>query len=222
MKRSNQVSLALVALSCAIVQWFYDRLPDPFPTHWNWRGEADHFTPKPWGPWLLPAAQLGVWALLAVVPAMSPAGYKIEKFRATYDRLLVLIVGFFTVLNALCVAQALGGHFDMRRGPFVLIGALFVVLGNVLGKTTRNFFVGVRTPWTLASPEVWSRTHRLAGWVFVLGGFVMMAGALLIAHAAVVVIAVTAVTALVPVVYSYVIYRELEGGRSSEDDDDDA
>lgn len=211
MKRANVVSFALVALSCAIVQWFYDRLPDPFPTHWNWRGVADHFTPKPWGPWMLPAVQLGVWVLLAVVPALSPRGYKVDKFGATYARIVVLVVGSLTVLNALMVAEALGGRVGMHKAPLVVIGALFVALGNVLGKTTRNFFVGVRTPWTLASPEVWSRTHRLAGWCFVLAGFVMMAGALVTPHAIIVVVGVTAATVLVPVLYSYVIYKELEG-----------
>jgi uncharacterized membrane protein len=216
-KQANLVSLVFVAVSFAVVAAFWGRLPDPMPTHWNWRGEADGFLPKPWGPLLLPLVQLGVFALFAAIPALSPRGFRVDKFGPTYARLVVLVVGFFVPFNALVVAAALGGRIGMQRAPIVLVGALFVGLGNYLGKTTRNFYVGVRTPWTLASPEVWTRTHRLAGWLFVIAGFVMMAGALLVANGAVVVLAVTIPTVLVPVVYSYVVYKRLEGGMPEDD-----
>ena len=96
------------------------------------------------------------------------------------------------------------------------VGVLLMVLGNYMGKLRRNFFMGIRTPWTLASEAVWERTHRMAGWLFVLGGAVMVVAALAGAVRGRLLLAVIVVVALVPVVYSYFVYRRLEGRHPSE------
>jgi immunity protein, SdpI family len=215
-KQANLVSLAFVVASFALVAWFYARLPDPYPTHWGLHGEANQWVAKPWGPFVLPLVAAGVWLLLAVLPAISPRGYRIEKFGPSFARMLVLINGFFTALNGVVVAQALGAHLGMGRVLLLLTGALLVGVGNYLGKTTPNFFVGVRTPWTLASPVVWERTHRLAAWLFVATGALLVLVGALTDRAPTVLLAVL-VPALVPIVYSYVIYRRLEG--PSKDDE---
>ena len=102
-----------------------------------------------------------------------------------------------------------------RSGPsqtaiFAGMGVLFIVIGNLLGKVTRNFFVGIRTPWTLASEEVWYRTHRLAGKLFVAAGLFMVVASLAGLRLWPLFVSL-GVAALVPVVYSYVIYRRIEG-----------
>ena len=106
---------------------------------------------------------------------------------------------------------------DIRSHP-MQVGLLFVVIGNFLGKVRKNFFIGIRTPWTLASDEVWSRTHRLGGWMFVAGGIVMIVGAF--AGLPVLgVIAVVLAIALYPVLHSFLLYRRLEGFSAEADDD---
>jgi uncharacterized membrane protein len=87
---------------------------------------------------------------------------------------------------------------------------MFMVIGNYFGKTRKNFFLGIRTPWTLASDEVWGRTHRLAGRLFILQGLIMFAGVLFEIPVAVL-LGMVGVIVVVPVVYSYVVYRRVEG-----------
>lgn len=208
-KKAHLLVLGLVALSFALPAWFYARLPDPMPTHWGLDGTADGWTPKPLGPFLLPLIQLAVWGLLAAVPAISPRGYRIERFGAAYSRILVLTMAFLTVIGGLVVARALSAPVDMTRVVTAAVGLLFAGIGNYLGKTTPNFFVGVRTPWTIASPEVWTRTHRFAGWLFVLCGLAAALWAL-VGPAPLWSLAALVPPAIVPIVYSYVLYRRVE------------
>ena len=109
----------------------------------------------------------------------------------------------------------MGKPVDMNRGVEAGVGLLLIVLGNFMGKITRNFFVGIRTPWTLASDEVWLRTHRLGGKLFVLAGAVFFVCGIL-GLGAMAPFAATAVAALVSIAYSYVIYRKIEGFKEAE------
>lgn len=204
------LGLLFVIASFALAAALYSRLPDPVPTHWNLRGEADGFTPKPWGAFVLPLVTAGCWLLFLVLPRLSPRGYRLDRFARVYGIIQVVITGFMFALTCLALLAAIGVPVAMDRVLYAGLGALFIVLGNYLGKVTRNFFVGIRTPWTLASDEVWLRTHRLGSRCFVAGGIVALVGGLAGGGAPLLVTAV-GIAALVPVVYSYVIYRRLEG-----------
>lgn len=201
-------SLALVALAFVLSIAFYGRLPELVPTHWNARGEANGFTPKPWGPFVLPIAMTAVYAIRALVPRVSPRGYDVESFRGVFETLLVAILAFLLLVHVLTLLAGTGMDVPMARTIFAGLGILFVVMGNVLGKVRKNFFVGIRTPWTLANDEVWLLTHRLAGKLFVISGVVLFVAGLLGAGTPVVLIAVV-VTGVVPVAYSYVVHRRL-------------
>jgi len=203
-------SWALVVASFLVAAAFYGRLPDPVPTHWNWKGVADGFTPKPWGPFVLPLLLLGICAALSILPRISPKGFGMEQFRRAFEQIVFAIALFFFAIEVLALLVASGSQISMGRAVFTIVGALFVALGNFMGKLTKNFFVGVRTPWTLASDEVWLRTHRLAGKLFVLAGIAVAILALLGTNAVVEVVLLV-VAGAIPVVYSYVVYRRLEG-----------
>lgn len=209
-RRTHLLAAALVAVSFALGAWLYGRLPDPVPTHFDAHGVANGWMPKPWGVFVMPLVQVGLWLLLAVLPAISPRGYRMERFGGVYERIVVFVLAFMTVVCGLALAQASGAHVALPRVIVALVGALDVGIGNYLGKTTPNFFVGVRTPWTLASPEVWTRTHRLAGWLFVASGVAMIVAAVLFREPFWAV-ALIAVPAIVPIVHSYVVYKRIEG-----------
>lgn len=208
--RTNLMSMALVVAAFIVAAVFYDRLPDPVPTHWNARGVADGFTPKPWGPFLLPLTMLVVFALLFVLPHISPRGYRIERFQGVFETSQAAILAFLFLVTLLALLAGIGAPVPMDRAICAAMGLLFVVLGNLMGKLTKNFFVGIRTPWTLASDEVWLRTHRLGGKVFVLAGLGLLVSGL-VGGGTVAVLVAIAVAAGIPVVYSYVIYRRIEG-----------
>jgi uncharacterized membrane protein len=219
-RRIHWLALALVASAFALPAVLYDRLPAQVPTHWDLQGRPDGYTAKPWGPFVAPLIGMGMYLLFQVLPAISPRRYRIERFRRVYDLLATALVVFAFALTILTMLAGLGVPMAMDRAMGVLIGALLVVLGNFLGKTTKNFFVGIRTPWTLASDEVWLRTHRLGGKLFVAAGLVAMAAAALAPRgwmlAAPAVLAVVA--SLIAVGYSYWVYRRIEGAGPGPDD----
>lgn len=205
--KDNAVGLLFTAAAFVVAGALYGRMTDPVPTHWNIHGVADGFMPKPWGAFLLPLTMAGMLALFNVIRVVSPQTASIERFGRVYAIVMGALFAFFFVLTVAASLAATGAKVDISRVVVTAMGALFVVLGNFLGKVTRNYFVGIRTPWTLENSEVWHRTHRLGGKVFVAGGFAIALVALL-GHPALAIPILVAV-ALIPVVYSYAIHRRL-------------
>lgn len=206
--------LLLIIASVILAGVLYARLPNPVPTHWNVKGVANGFTPKPWGAFLMPLVMGGLWLLFAVLPRISPRGFALSPFARVYDLLQTLILAFLAFVNALALLTAAGVRLSIQRWIIAGVGLLLAVLGNYLGKVTRNFFIGVRTPWTLASDEVWLRTHRLAGKLFVMAGLAMFAMGLAGAPISLV-LAPIVLAGVVSVVASLVLYKRIEGFRES-------
>lgn len=205
--RDNIVGFLLTLAAFAIVLVMYPRMPDVVPTHWNIHGEADGFMHKPWGPLILPLTMAGLVALFAVLRAASPKEAPVERFARAYSILVSAVLGFLLVLTFVSALVATGTPVNMTKVVMVAVGVLFLIIGNFMGKVTRNYFVGIRTPWTLANDEVWYRTHRLAGKVFVLAGLGIVLLVLLdqVAFGLPLLLA----AALIPVIYSYIVYRKL-------------
>jgi uncharacterized membrane protein len=208
--RANWLSLGLVVVALVGAATLYERLPESTPTHWNADGRADGFMPKPWGPFFLPIVMAGVYLLLTVLPRISPRGYRVERFQGVFDILQVAILAFLLWVTALGLLSGVGLPITMDRSIHAGAGLLFVVMGNFMGKLTKNFFIGIRTPWTLASDEVWSRTHRLAAKLMVLAGAALFLSGLF-GLGSPALLGAIGVAIGVPVVYSYVIYRRIEG-----------
>lgn len=208
--RGEILGLILVVAAVLISAVLYPRLPESMPSHWNFDGQPDRFVHKPFGPFVLPAVMAGVLLLFLALPAISPRGFRFDSFRQAWAILEASILGLIFLFDLLGLLSAMGKPVDMTRGAEVGVGLLLVVVGNFMGKLTRNFFIGIRTPWTIASEEVWLRTHRLGGKLFVLAGLVFFASGLFggswIPPAAALFAA-----ALISVVYSYLLYRRIEG-----------
>jgi uncharacterized membrane protein len=201
--------LVLTAAAFAATAWLYSRLPQIMPVHWDLNGQPNGFVSKPWGPFVFPGMLLALTVFLSVLPAISPNRFRMEPFAASYRLIACALLALIAWIHAMATASELGAPLDPSRAGLVGVGLMLAITGNVFGKVTPNFFIGVRTPWTLASPEVWRRTNRMAGWVFVILGGLMALGAALGAPTAALLIAVLA-AALGLVVYSYLLYRRLE------------
>ena len=208
-------SIVLTVLSGAASAVVYANreawLPEKVPTHWNAKGEVDAWTPRDAVlPYLaVPAGMAGMLLLTLALPWLSPRKFSIESFRSTYDYIMALAVFLFAYMHGVFLAVQLGTGIDLLSW---LIGGMLLILaamGNVLGKVKRNFYVGVRTPWTLASDTVWNSTHRLAAWLMAgsgLGGFVLvMAGVTPLVPLGLFFTAV-----IFPVFYSLWLYKRLE------------
>jgi uncharacterized membrane protein len=199
--------LVLVAAVASVA--LYSRLPASVPTHWDLQGQPNGETAKPIGPFVGPLLMLGIVVLFAALPKISPRGYLLEQSPRTTAALEFLTVAFVGVMHGVVLLGAAGIVVSMKLVLDLAAGLLLIGLGNYMSKLTRNFFFGIRTPWTLASEEVWLRTHRLGGLVLVAAGVVLLAGAPFGIPPAVI-ITVIAVAAAIPVLYSYVIYRRVE------------
>jgi uncharacterized membrane protein len=204
------VCLMVVLAGLALAAVMYPRLPDPMPSHWNAAGDINGWMPKFWGVMIFPIIMAAIWLMFLVLPRISPRGFEMDPFVRAWGYLRVAFLAFMLYIEVIVFRAAQNQGKLEQGGLFVAVGVLFVLMGNFLGKVTRNFFVGIRTPWTLASEEVWLRTHRLGGKCFVAAGFLVVVISLL-GLGPWAMMAVILAAALVPVVYSYVIYRKLEG-----------
>ncbi|MFN3648873.1 MAG: SdpI family protein [Armatimonadota bacterium] len=207
---SLALSLAAALGALAYGLAIYGALPELIPTHWNLQGEVDGWMPKSLAVWLSPALAIGFTLLMQGLRAVSPVRYRVEPFLPTFNYVVLLVAGLLASLHVVSLQAAL--HPDLESGRVVVGGLLlfFGLLSNVLGKVRRNFWVGFRTPWTLASDRVWVATHRLAARLGVVVGIV---GVLMLWLGAPVPLAFVLVVAwvVVPVVYSLVVYRQWGG-----------
>jgi uncharacterized membrane protein len=187
----------------------YPQLPAIVPMHWNAHGQVDSWGPK----WQLlvfaPGIMLGLVALFAALPWLSPKKFDVESFRPTYLYIMIVMVAMFAYIQILSLLAALGLALDIGRAAEGGISLFIALLGNVLGRVRRNFYVGIRTPWTIANERVWNVTHRLAAKTIFVGGLVGLIGVLL--HAPFwMPIACFLVAAFVPAAYSLVFYKQME------------
>ncbi len=208
--RENIVSLALTALAFIAAAALYGQMPNEVPIHWNVQGNVDDAMAKPLGPFLAPLLTLGVWTLLVAVGRISPKGFDMDRFRRAYQTIVTAVVALLAGISLVTTLAATGVAVNIGVVVPVGVGLLLMVIGNLMGKVTRNFFVGIRTPWTLASEEVWLRTHRVGGKLFVLAGLISVVTALL-GLGPTIMIGTLVFASLFSVVYSYVVYRKVEG-----------
>jgi len=210
-KRYFGMCLLLVAAALAATLVAWNHLPARVPLHWNAHGRVDGYGPR----WMLlavgPGAMLAELAVFAALPALSPKRFALESFTRTYLRIMLAAVALAGYISAVLLWVALTGDVDVTSALLMGVSVLVIVLGNVMGKLRRNFFIGIRTPWTLASERVWYATHRLAGKSMVAAGILSVGAALAGGVAGFAAwMAIVLAGFLVPVVYSFVHYKALE------------
>ncbi len=213
-RRATVIGFLLVVMAFLFALVMSPHLPHEVPVHWNAANQVNGTMPKPWGVFLLPIIMLVMWAVLWALPRISPRGFRMEGFRNVYDVLRLINLGFMFVVTVTVLLAAAGLPLPIGVIVMVAVGLLFVVLGNFMGKIRKNFFVGIRTPWTLADDEVWLRTHRFAGWLFVLGGFAFMAEGLLGLPLLWIFVTI-ALMVLLPIVESYRLYVTISRRRKA-------
>lgn len=209
-KFANIISLLLVAGAAVASVIAYPNLPEQVPTHWNAAGEIDGYSSRLTGVLMGPALAAGILLLMWLIPLISPRGYRTESFQSVVNVIQVVLVAFMVAMGGIIIAAGLGRNLSVETIVPIGTGLLFIVLGNYMGKIRKNFFIGIRTPWTLASDEVWARTHRLGGYLFVAAGAILVVMPVF-GIGVMAVVAASLIAGLVPVVYSFVAYRRIEG-----------
>lgn len=207
--RASIVSAVFFLIAVAAAVWLYSQMPARVPVQWDRLSHVSRTVPRFWGA-ASPALMILVLSVLThLLPLILPRLINSALFAQVYDIVMLASQGGMLVAGLSVLLVDAGYPLPMPTIAMLAVGVLLVVLGNYLGGLRKNFFIGIRTPWTLASDAVWERTHRLGGWLFTLAGLAMVIGALIGAPAWLVPAGIVA-AALIPCVYSFWIYRRLD------------
>lgn len=201
--------LAFIAVGLAAGFLFWEQLPEQMASHWNVNDEADGYTSKFLGVFLMPLVALGLFGLFITLPNIDPLKANIEEFRGAFNLFIVLMIAFMMYVHALTLVWNLGyQNFKFSQALVPSFGALFIFIGYMLKQAKRNFFIGIRTPWTLSSDSVWDKTHRLGGNLFMLAGVFALVASFFGGAAAFWLMFVPLIASvLFLVIYSYILYR---------------
>ena len=205
------ISITLVLLAAFLVMSLaiWDLVPNPMASHWNINDQVDGHMSKFWGVFLLPFMAAGMFGLFLVLPLIDPLKANITQFREAFNLFIVLIMLFFGYIWTLTIAWNLGyTQFRMSTAMLPAMGLLFMYVGYMFRKAKRNFFIGIRTPWTLSSDIVWDKTHQLGSVLFFISGALALIGSLFGRNAIWFVMVPLLGSTLFLVVYSYVLYQK--------------
>jgi len=206
--RRRWFGLVIAALAVVVSIWAYPQLPPTLATHWNVGGTADGFSSRATAVLIMPLVIIALTGLFNVLPKLDPRGANYAKFIDTYWLIANAVILFILIGHGMIIATGLGYPVKVDRFMPIGIGLLFIVLGNYLTRVEPNWFIGIRTPWTLSSDTVWRKTHRTGGWLMVVGGFVLAASVFLPQGAFLpLLIAAILIVAVIPVVQSYILWK---------------
>ncbi len=203
------VAIALVAASWAVMAWYYPQLPASVPTHWGMDGKPNGWMPLPYGALWGPALTTFMYGLMTALPHLDPRAAGWDDAPVVYGRLRRGLTAFGLYTTGLALHAAARPDAVLFDHALLLgMGLLFTLLGNMLPQMRSNFFMGIRTPWTLSDETNWERTHRMAGRLMVAAGLLTMAVSFApMAWAVPVMIAALVAACFVPVGYSYYLFR---------------
>ena len=186
----------------------FSRLPEQVPTHFNIQGEPDQWSGRLWAAFLMPVMGIVLYLVFHMLPRISPRRTNLDRFADTYWLIANITIAFLCALHVLVLGRALGWPIDITSAILLGVGAMFMIIGNVLPRTRSNWWIGIRTPWTMESENVWRATHRLAGKTFMIGGAFTVVGALLPPDIRPwVAMGALGIGGFIPVIYSYLYWR---------------
>ncbi len=203
--------IAIMLLPFIYLAYVWHELPDKVPIHWNVQGQIDRYGSRSELIIVVFALPVLIYLILLAVPLIDPK-YKIKNMGSKYQNIKMLITLFMSVLAMYIIWSVKNASLFNPNFIFLLLGILYAILGNYMKTIRANYFIGIRTPWTLENEAVWKATHRMGGVLWFAGGLIIVAGSLVLGQKAdfIFFMVVTGIIALVPVIYSYVKFKEEE------------
>lgn len=212
-KLAKELPLVLIMLAPMVfllIKW--NEIPEQIPMHWNIEGEVDGYGPK----YLTPLFNIGLYLLLLIAPKIDPRKRNYDLFAGTYYKLRMLLILFFSTMSVVTLLIGMGAEIRMERFISIAVSILFAIMGNYMSTIRPNFFIGIRTPWTLDNEDVWKRTHLLGGRFWFWGGLACLIASFMLPNEALAVfmVAVLLIVSIIPIVYSYILFRKLKNSHS--------
>jgi uncharacterized membrane protein len=215
MRKAKVTITGLIILSFIISIYFFPLVPEQMATHWDSQGEVNGYMSKLWGLFFMPLVITGLAIMFLVIPRIDPKKENIAKFRKYYDRFIFLLILFLIAVHFQVLLWNIGIRISPNAVFPVGIGLLFYYIGILMENAERNWFIGIRTPWTLSSDKVWRKTNRLGGKLFRIAGISALFGVFFPKLAFFFTIVPALFVAGYTVVYSYIEYqKELKNTQS--------
>jgi len=208
MRKSEIIILGILLLSLIINIYFYPQMPEKMASHWNAQGQVDDYMSKFWGLFLIPIILIGLALLFVAIPRIDPLKANIEKFRKYYDGFIILFLVFMLSIHFQVILWNLGIKISPNIIVPIDIGILFFYTGILCENAKRNWFIGIRTPWTLSSERVWEKTHKIGGKLFKIAGVIAFVGVFFQSYALFFVLVPVISVALYTILYSYIEYQK--------------
>lgn len=213
MKKLSLIDLIIkiiIVLTIGLAFYYNSVLPDTVITHWNTAGEPDGWGSKNFQVLFTPLLMIGVWLLFTYLPKLDPKRKNYNDFINVYKGIQLLIIAFFFVLYV--ATSLVNMNYNIPIGmlmPF-MIGILFIIMGAYMKDIKPNWFVGIRTPWTLSNDQVWTKTHKYGGKAFMFSGLLFLAIPLFPEGMFIYVFILAILCILSSLVYSYFIYKNIK------------
>jgi len=208
MRGSEVAMILLIFFSFAVSIYFYPQFPERVASHWNAKGEVNGYLPKFWGIFLLPLTSMGLFLLFLAIPRVDPLRKNIEKFRKHYDRFILIMMVFFLYIQILIISSNIGIQYNMSQAILPAIAVLFYYAGVLIENARQNWFVGIRTPWTLSSERVWNKTHERGSKLFKILALAVLFSMFFPGYMLLIILVPVFVVAGYLIVYSYIEYRK--------------
>ena len=205
--------IGLILVSFLIGAYLYPYMPEKMASHWDANGSVDGYMPKLWGLFLLPAISAILFLAFMLIPKIDPLKGNIEKFRGHFDVFILLLFVFLFYVHMLTMLWNLSYRFNIIQLLAPAFGLLIYYAGIMMENAKQNWFIGVRTPWTLSSEVVWDKTNKLAGKLFKVAGVLAAMGLIFPKYAIFLILVPVILAAVYPIIYSYQKYQqEIEAG----------
>lgn len=208
MRKVTAAITGLVLLSFILSIYFYPQVPDQMATHWDSQGEVNGYMSKFWGSFFMPLLITGLVILFLVIPKIDPRKENIEMFRKHYEGFRLILILFLVMVHLHILLWNTGTQISPNAVIPLGIGLLFYYAGVLTENAEQNWFIGIRTPWTLSSENVWKRTNCLGGKLFRIAGITAFSGVFFPEYAIYFILVPAVIVVVITVVYSYLEYKK--------------
>ena len=215
-KTTLVITAIIVAIMFAVGLAAYPLLPERVASHWNAQGQVNGYSSRGLGTFLMPGMMLILSGFFMLLPALDPLRSNIEKFRAQYNSFVIVFALFMLYIHLLTLAWNLGYRFDLTVWMVPALGGLMYLMGMLMGHARRNYFIGIRTPWTLHSETVWNKTHARGAVAFKFIGVLTLLAIFFPNALILFLILPLGVVTFYLTIYSYILFRQEQSDQNNQ------
>lgn len=205
--KKNIFIFIIIILSLLVGIYFSPQMNDRVASHWNSKGEVDGYLSKTTSIILIPIIMLILYFAFTIIPKIDPLKKNILSFQKEFNNFIIIFFLFLFYIHLLTILYNIGIIFNLSKFMLPALGILFYRMGILISRSKRNWFIGIKTPWTLSNDFVWDRTHRISGNLFKISGIIIILSIFLFKYAFLILLILIVFTLIFVYAYSYYLYK---------------